>query len=50
MGIDYIVPAKVIAQIWEQGDIAVMRSDEKRNKRAQMIIQVVNKPTVWQGI
>lgn len=50
MGVDYIVTAKVIAQIWEQGDIAVMRSDEKRNKRAQMIIQVVNKPTVWQGI
>lgn len=50
MSIDYIVPAKVIAQIWEQGDIAVMRSDEKRNKRAQMIIQAVNKPTEWQGI
>lgn len=46
VGFHYTVPAKVIAQIWEQEDIAVMRSDEKRNERAQMIIQVVNKPTV----
>lgn len=50
MGFHYTIPAKVIAQIWEQEDIAVMRSDEKRNERAQTTVQVVNKPPVWQSI
>lgn len=49
MGYDYIVLAKVIAQIWEQGDVSVMRSNEKRNERAQMIIQIVNTPTEQYG-
>lgn len=50
VGFCYTIPAKVIAQIRELEDIAVMRSDEKRNERAQMIVQVVNKPPVWQSI
>lgn len=45
MGYDYTAVAK---QIWEQGDISVMWSSEIRNKIAQMIIQIVNTPTVWQ--
>ncbi len=35
MGYDDNLLAKVITQIWDHGDIAIMKSDETRNMRAQ---------------